>query len=434
MADAGRRGGSRSRSRCGALAALALAVTACAPAAPAGSPAPAEPGAAARAGAGLPAGVSFHRLTRTWSDGREARISLLRIAPDADARVVGVHGEHLATPDTVRAMAARAGAVAAVNGGFFDVATGPDFSGYAGDPLGVYASDGVLLSEAAQGRTALVLGPRGSAPRVTRLRTAQSVAAADGAVRELDGVDRVPGRILGCGGVGGDVLPATGEVRTAPLHNHLCTDPDEIVRFTPEWGVSSPPGAPGSVEALLGGNGRVTEVRSPAGGPIPRGAGSLYGVGDGAAWLRAHARPGGAVTVASRITDMEGRSVLAEGVSVLGGGPGLVYDGRPAVDLAENGYPASALAHRAPRTLAGVRADGTLLLAVVDGRTPTSAGATFQEAASLMAGLGAVSALNLDGGGSSTMAVDGSVENTPMDGDGRGQVQRPVATAVAVLP
>jgi hypothetical protein len=90
---------------------------------------------------------------------------------------------------------------------------------------------------------------------------------------------------------------------------------------------------------------------------------------------------------------------------------------------------------RHPRTAAGVTRDGrTLLLLVVDGRQPAwSAGATLIELADLMRELGAWTALNLDGGGSSAFwwrspdETEGKVRNRPSDG-----YVRPVANALGV--
>ena len=89
------------------------------------------------------------------------------------------------------------------------------------------------------------------------------------------------------------------------------------------------------------------------------------------------------------------------------------------------------MAARQPRTLAGVRADGTTLLVTVDGRRPGwSVGMTLPEAARLMRSLGARDALNLDGGGSSTMTVRGEVVSRPSDRGG----ERPVSDGVYALP
>ena len=77
-----------------------------------------------------------------------------------------------------------------------------------------------------------------------------------------------------------------------------------------------------------------------------------------------------------------------------------------------------------------MRADGTLLLVTVDGRLPGwSVGMTLAQSARLMRSLGARDALNLDGGGSSTMVVRGEVVNRPADG-----LERRVSDGLFALP
>ena len=124
---------------------------------------------------------------------------------------------------------------------------------------------------------------------------------------------------------------------------------------------------------------------------------------------------------------------------MVGAGPRLLRGGRVAVTARVEGFaPPQApafygtfVAARQPRTLAGVRADGKLLLVTVDGRRPGwSTGMTLPEAARLMRSLGAREALNLDGGGSSTMTVRGQVVNRPSDRTG----ERPVSNGVYALP
>lgn len=81
-----------------------------------------------------------------------------------------------------------------------------------------------------------------------------------------------------------------------------------------------------------------------------------------------------------------------------------------------------------PRTSIGVTSKGRILLVVIDGRRKDSKGVTLVELAQIMRGLHATFALNLDGGGSSTMVVKGKVMNDPSDGK-----QRKVSSAVLVL-
>ena len=122
----------------------------------------------------------------------------------------------------------------------------------------------------------------------------------------------------------------------------------------------------------------------------------------------------------------------------MGGGPRLLRGGRVAVTAKAEGFaPPQAPAFYGtfvaarPRTLAGVRADGKLLLVTVDGRRPGwSAGMTLPEAARLMRSLGARDAVNLDGGGSTAMTVRGEVVNRPSDRTG----ERPVSDGVYALP
>jgi len=71
------------------------------------------------------------------------------------------------------------------------------------------------------------------------------------------------------------------------------------------------------------------------------------------------------------------------------------------------------------------------MLVTVDGRQPKkSVGMTIEELAVLMTGLGCVEAINLDGGGSTTMVINGRVVNNPSDATG----ERPISDALLVFP
>jgi len=86
---------------------------------------------------------------------------------------------------------------------------------------------------------------------------------------------------------------------------------------------------------------------------------------------------------------------------------------------------------RNPRTVAGVTATGRVILMTVDGRSSGSVGATLYELGVRMKALGAVDAVNLDGGGSATMWVKGlGVVNHPTDSTG----ERAVSNAIVILP
>jgi len=85
--------------------------------------------------------------------------------------------------------------------------------------------------------------------------------------------------------------------------------------------------------------------------------------------------------------------------------------------IMQNGQFREDWAERHPRTAIGFNADSTrLYLVVVDGRHTTSTGVTLLEMKGIFDALGAVNAVNLDGGGSSCMVVNDEVLNHPSDG------------------
>jgi exopolysaccharide biosynthesis protein len=112
----------------------------------------------------------------------------------------------------------------------------------------------------------------------------------------------------------------------------------------------------------------------------------------------------------------------------LAAGPRLIAAGEVRLTLDEEGFFGSYLREPHPRTAAGRTADGALILMVVDGRQSDSRGATLDELAELMLEVGAVEALNLDGGGSSTLVVDGTLVNRPTGGTSERQVMSALVT------
>jgi hypothetical protein len=101
--------------------------------------------------------------------------------------------------------------------------------------------------------------------------------------------------------------------------------------------------------------------------------------------------------------------------NVVPGRPLLVVDGQV---IQESCF--SHMCERHPRTAVGLSADGqTAILVTVDGRQTGATGMTRLELAALMAELGADDAINMDGGGSTTMVVNGAVRNRPSDGSER---------------
>lgn len=87
-----------------------------------------------------------------------------------------------------------------------------------------------------------------------------------------------------------------------------------------------------------------------------------------------------------------------------------------------------------PRTLAGVKVDGTIILAVIDGRQKNhSNGASLAECAQFMLSMGAKTAINLDGGGSSTMITRSGNTYTTMNKPSDGNLRRVYDSLLVVL-
>ncbi|MGF1475562.1 MAG: phosphodiester glycosidase family protein [Geminicoccaceae bacterium] len=248
------------------------------------------------------------------------------------------------------------GVDAAVNASFFVFRD--EWGGTTGRPAGLFIEDGRLASEGIDGRPALALGDQ-SAGILTDVRTTIALDIA-GESLIADGVNRKPGRIVNCGNPG-DVQ---GE---ASAHDFFCDDPDEIIIFDTLFGDTSDAGE--GVELVVT-DGSIAEIRQQRGGPIPA----------------------------------EGFTVQATGAAAdrLGFHYGWVL-------------------RRHPRTAAGISEDGrTLYLVTVDGRQPgVSVGATITELGLLMRTIGAHDAVNLDGGGSTTLVVGDALANTSSDPEPR---------------
>jgi len=163
---------------------------------------------------------------------------------------------------------------------------------------------------------------------------------------------------------------------------------------------------------------------SSAGVPIPPDGVVFAARGRAADFLRLLAVPGDTLRWTLRFDPAPGP--VRE---MIGGHPLLVRAGREVTD-AETGVNAAFSRTRHPRSAVGWREDGTLLLVAVDGRQPGySEGMTLAELRKLFLDLGAVEALNLDGGGSTALVVRGAPVNRPSDREG----ERPVANALLVL-
>lgn len=271
--------------------------------------------------------------------------------------------------------------VAAINADFFDI-------NETGAPEGPGIQDGRLVqSPAAGANEAIGIGP-GDAGRVLRLY--------------FDGTVTLPSGQLPLTAYNAANIPAGG-----------------IGVYTPAWGeadraLTVDTAAP-AAEALVKDGKVVSVAAEPGRGAIAEGTTVLVGREAGAEALKALS-PGDPLTVEYRPRTDGGPLPR----TAVGGRELLVVDGAAQSHEGEGNNTA------APRTAVGFSRDGTTMqVLTVDGRQADSGGVTLTELGLMMRKAGSYSAVNLDGGGSSTLVArtPGSdalqVENSPSDGSER---------------
>ena len=337
-------------------------------------------------------GIELYRLSdpALLSPPGPVAAELLRLDPGrVDLRLV-LAGDTVLGLETVPDMAQRSGAIAAINAGFF-LPTG--------EPAGLLKIDGELVSEIASHRGAVALVPGGFArkPHLLFDQVSASVVVDLGSSKRrrempLDAIDTVRA-------------------------------PGALVLFTPRFWTDTRTPCDGGSEFVFEGHPlALTERREAAcTSAIPRDGGVLA-AGPGVPVERL-----AGLTVGTRVrtravyrtlngtkpADWEAAPDIVGGVGLLATAGRLVKDWAP--EKPRDGF----TTERHPRTVIGTAGDGRIWLITVDGRNKTlSLGMSFAELQALVTRVGLVDALNLDGGGSTTMVVKGAVVNHPSDATG----------------
>ncbi len=274
-------------------------------------------------------------------------------------------------------LAARHKAVLAINGGFF---------AYDGAAVGAVLVDGEWIRLPWGGRTAVGFGKDGRAT-IANLQTAASVTFGPSfklPIRELNG------------------WPDSGQITVLTR------------RFAPQYRLS------GGEIAVVVKNGAVISKPGSGVAAIPEAGFTLVASGGARPYLDKIVRGDKAKLAVAPIGWPQIQTAL-------GGGPRLVKSSKVAVT--DENFRSDVRLGTGPRTAFGVDAQGRYIILVADGRQRYySTGLTLQELAATMQKLGAVDALNLDGGGSTAMTVRGKIVNRPSDGTERG-----VANALLVM-
>ncbi len=331
-------------------------------------------------------GVTYERSTAGGQVTHIVRIApspLITIRPERS----GAEVARRANLTTMMARRASAGALIGINGDFFNYA-----GGY---PSGMLVIGGELIHEPEPTRSALGILAGG---RITTIRTqlmgewTSSLQPDQTTPFGFAGINRSPER-------------------------------RETLIYTPRYGTRTPVGvdrtdalirldSSGALRANRTVTGTVVTQRK-RGGLTPSGR-SIVLTGAGGSLttrVRDYLKPGARVTVRATIPNLP-----ADLVHALGGGPLLVKDGG-AVHTAGEGFTYGQVGTRSARTAIGQTSSGETILVIAEGPLEGSRGQTVNQQADQLASLGAQTAVAMDSGGSTGMAIGRRLVNTPAAGE-----------------
>ncbi len=348
-------------------------------------------------------GIEYAEVTREIS-GLKVHMNLLRLDL-TKVRLDVVHAMDGAIgTEKTSSIATRHGAFAAINAGFFRL----DTSIWAGDAAGILKIDGQVLSESQNNRTALLIS--------------NFADRSDVYINPIWLDERLSAKKINL------VLSGLNRERKA----------NEAIRYSPEFAKTTLTDNTGLEFTVR--KGKITAVNDmtgsspiPADGYVISASGSLRDdllprvkVGDKIALLTGPTVDNGG----HFLTEANAKYLAAYSTAedITNGVPQLVKNGKIDITWEQEKSSKSFVETRHPRTAVAKLKDGKFLMITVDGRTESSGGIGLQDLAEYLLGLGATDAMNLDGGGSTTMFLDGKVVNHPSDKEG----ERKVSDAILV--
>jgi hypothetical protein len=289
---------------------------------------------------------------------------------------------------------------AGINGDYFSMT----FSPYSGDPLGLHIQNGELVSLPWVNRSALV-GLIDGRILIARFRFSASLRLPDGSKMPLDGLNQPP--------------PREGFCLFTPSFGKTTQTPAGTTEIIASANLPLRPNVPLTLT--------VRQVSESGNSPIPQDGVVLVATGKAASVAKS-LKPDDRLEILVTLTPLDANFDPQTISWAISGGPRILRDGRISVECEEEGFPLSFRQTKHPRTAVGLK-DDALLWVIVDGRQPGySEGMTLDELAEFLLNAGCKDALNLDGGGSSTLFVRGRVMNQPSDGR-----ERPIANALLLL-
>ena len=350
-------------------------------------------------------GVEYARVDHKIGND-PVRINLLRL----DLKKVRLDVHHAFDKavgvEPTSAIAKRHNAIAAINAGFFRL----DKSEFAGDPAGVMQIDHRLVSESVNNRVAMAIFNKvgrtvvdfGHAKTQTWLSISPNFSSID-----INAINREPKN--------NEVAIYTPEFVRSPSTSWPVTEIvlDDCLHDCDKFALRETSGGSqipthGYVVALYGDKRSLLTDR-----------------------LRAVLKETSTRPMINSIIELQAgkKRRFDKAEDVTNGVSMLLRDGRIDVTWEQEKASKSFAEMRHPRTAVAKLKDGKFLMIAVDGRHPgVSVGMTLKELADYLLSIGATDAMNLDGGGSTTMFVGGKVVNVPSDKEG----ERKVSDAIVV--
>ncbi len=306
-------------------------------------------------------GVKYVRMIRYYNN-RPVRINIVEVSTNVNSDLSiepATASNTLAARSKISSIAKRENAIAAINGGYFKPQTGV--------PLGTLMINKKMYTGPIYDRVALGIFDDGYGMARVQLKST---------------VDT---------NIGGLKIDNINQPRMLSTHT---------IVYTPDWGEYSPP-CPKYGKQITVSNGKLI-ASSYGSALIPKDGFVIVGP----------EKALDTIIKAKRFKLNIKMNPDWNNVNhIISGGPYLIKNGDIYVDMTAQKL--GAIGGRNPRTAIGYTRDNHLVMLTADGREGSSIGLTLMELASLMKEFGCVNAMNLDGGGSTVMYINGQVVNKP---------------------
>lgn len=323
-------------------------------------------------------GVKHIKLTKYYQ-GQPVKINVIEINSDINPALQltpALASDKLGRKTTITNIAKKNNSIVAINGTFFKPATGV--------PLGTLMIDKKMYTGPIYNRVALgIFNDRYDMARVQLNANLKS---------------------------GNDIVKVDNINQPRMLVSY-------VLAYTKEWGATAPVNPKSGMQIAVQDNKvvAVSNAASPAPLAIPENGFVIVGP----------------VSKLEKFADSKNINLDVSTIPgwddvnhIIGGGPYLVRDNQVYVDVSEQKL--GSIGGRNPRSAIGYTADNHLIIVAVDGRESSSVGMTLTELANFMKSIGCFNAMNLDGGGSTVLYVNGKVVNNP-------QVKGGIALSNAII-